>query len=376
MATSLAAQESSDSALPVDSPTVERVRRLLPQPLRAGVRSARELDREIRQAEREAPLATAVPALDRLLAGGLPRGHLVEIVGARSSGRFSMALAALAAATRVGEAAALVDLGDALDPQLAVVIEVDLERLLWLRPETLKQALAGAEMLIGSGFPLVVLDLGQPPVRGGRGTAAAWLRLARAARAHDTALLVGSPYRVSGTAASVVLEARRVRTVWQGGGGQSSHAPSSYPARWKAPGPWPAVLSEAPAGPYPVLPDAPGPCPALAARGWLLGGTALRIAAEKHRGCFPAGVAEMGLHVASLPLPAPAAPPAPMGLQAPAAGSLATPAGPYPTSLDTLAGPYPISLDTPGPYPVSLDTPGPYPAVGGGRQRRAAAGRG
>ncbi|HVT17167.1 MAG TPA: hypothetical protein VHQ90_13430 [Thermoanaerobaculia bacterium] len=375
MATSLAAQESSDPALPVDSPTVERVRGLLPQPLRAGVRSARELDREIRQAEREAPLATAVPALDRLLAGGLPRGHLVEIVGARSSGRFSMALAALATATRVGEAAALVDLGDALDPQLAVVMEVDLERLLWLRPETLKQALAGAEMLIGSGFPLVVLDLGQPPVRGGRGAAAAWLRLARAARAHDAALLVGSPYRVSGTAASVVLEARRERTVWQGGGGQSSHAPSSYPARRKTPGPWPAVLSEAPAGPYPVLSDAPagpcpvlsdapadpcpvlsdapGPCPALAARGWLLGGIALRIAAEKHRGCFPAGVAEVGLHVASLPLPAPAAPPAPMGLQAPAAGSLATPAGPY---------------------PASLDTPGPYPAVGG--RRRAAAGRG
>src|SRR5512143_1726070 len=49
--------------------------------------------------------------------GGLPRGTLVEVVGRRSSGRFALALAALAAATQAGESAALVDLGDQLDPQ-------------------------------------------------------------------------------------------------------------------------------------------------------------------------------------------------------------------------------------------------------------------
>jgi hypothetical protein len=55
-----------------------------------------------------------------------------------------------------------------------------------------------------------------PPVRGGRGVEAAWLRLARAARAHDAALLVGSPYRVTGTAAAAVLQAGRGRAAWQG----------------------------------------------------------------------------------------------------------------------------------------------------------------
>ena len=165
------------------------------------------------------PLPTSVPALDELLAGGLPRGRLVELIGARSSGRFSTALAAIAAATAAGEAAALVDLGDGLDPQTAADLGVDLRRLLWLRPTTLKQALAGAEILLGGGFPMVVLDLGNPPVRGGRGlatAAAGWLRLARAAHAHGAALLVATPYRVSGTAAAAVLQAARGRACWQG----------------------------------------------------------------------------------------------------------------------------------------------------------------
>jgi hypothetical protein len=166
-----------------------------------------------------------MPALDELLAGGLPRGQLVEMIGGRSSGRFSAMLAAIAAATLAGEAAALVDLGDGLDPQAAADLGVDLRRLLWLRPTNLKQALAGAEILIGGGFQMVALDLGSPPVRGGRGVEAGWLRLARAAHANGTALLVASPYRMSGTAAAVVLQAARERTLWQGGG-QGAGAPS------------------------------------------------------------------------------------------------------------------------------------------------------
>ena len=148
-------------------------------------------------------------------------GHVyiaMELVGGRSSGRFSTLLAVLAAATSVGEAAALVDLGDGLDPADALTLGTDLQRLLWLRPTTLKDALAAAEMLLASGFPLVVLDLGQPPVRGGRGVEAAWLRLARAARAHDAVLLVGAPYRVSGTAAGVVLKTDRAQAAWLGQG--------------------------------------------------------------------------------------------------------------------------------------------------------------
>jgi hypothetical protein len=245
--------------------TLQRVRSALPEELRGRLRSARELDRTLRdEAEEHPPLVTAVPALDRLLDGGLPRGHLVELVGSRTSGRFSTLLSALAAATGTGEAAALVDLGDALDPAAAAAFGVDLERLLWVRPADLKEALAGTEMLIGAGFALVVLDLGHPPVRGGRGLEAAWLRLARSARAHGSAFLVGSPYRVSGTAASAVLKASRPRTLWQGGDG----------------------------------------------RPWLLGGLSARLEVEKHRRRLP-GQSE-GLELTAMDAPPAAKPVAPV----------------------------------------------------------------
>jgi hypothetical protein len=242
------------------SPALGRLRSALPEAFRSRLRSARELSRALREeGEEHPPLVTTVPALDRLLEGGLPRGHLVELVGGRSSGRFSALLATLAAATGVGEAAALVDLGDNLDPAVAAALGADLSRLLWARPTTLQEAVAAAEMLLGTGFPLVALDLGNPPVRGGRGVEAVWLRLARAARAHGAALLVGSPYRVSGTAASAVLKAERARAVWQGGQGSP----------------------------------------------WLLGGVSCHLEVEKHRGRIPAErSAGLELTVAESPAPA------------------------------------------------------------------------
>jgi hypothetical protein len=160
----------------------------------------------------------------------LPRGALVEVVGRRSSGRFALALAALAAATSAGESAALVDLGDHLDPQGAAAEGVELSRLLWVRPRTLKDALSSAELLLGAGFALVVLELGLEGVRHRTDVSqrsqptssrtrrvrieAAWIRLARRARAHEAALLVLTPYRASGTAAGVVLTARAARALW------------------------------------------------------------------------------------------------------------------------------------------------------------------
>jgi hypothetical protein len=193
-----------------EGPRVPLGPRALLQDLRERMRSAREL---LGKTEREL-LPTGLPDLDRLLDGGLPRGELVEVVGGRSSGRFSLVLEVLAAATRAGEAAALIDLGDHLDPTRAEAAGVDLARLLWVRPRTVEQALAAAEMLLGAGFPLAVVDLGLPPVRGGRGIEAGWLRLARAAAARGAALLVSAPYRASGTAAAAVVELDRGSARW------------------------------------------------------------------------------------------------------------------------------------------------------------------
>jgi len=173
--------------------------------------------------ERRDPIATTVPGLDRLLRGGLPRGGLVELSGRRSCGRYSIGIAALASATASGEAAALVDLGGHLDPQSAEAAGADLTRLLWVRPTRLKEAVASAEMLLATGFPLVVADLGLAPVRGRFVPDAAWVRLERAARAHDAALLLLAPYRISGVAAEAVVAADCSRAAWVGG--ERDHSP-------------------------------------------------------------------------------------------------------------------------------------------------------
>jgi len=77
-------------------------------------------------------VSSGIPALDALT-GGLPRGCLTEICGPASSGRTTLLLAALAAATRRGEFCAVVDASDALDPQSAGAAGVELDRLLWVR---------------------------------------------------------------------------------------------------------------------------------------------------------------------------------------------------------------------------------------------------
>jgi len=172
---------------------------------------------ELRQVRESPPLPTRIAGLDRLLGGGLARGKLVEIAGRRSSGRFAAAISTLASATARGENAALVDLGGCLDPEDAWRAGVDLRRLLWIRPRTLKDAVYAGEVTIAAGFPLVILDLGMAPV-GRRVPEAAWVRLARSARSHAGALLVTSPFPIAGTAADASIRLAREETRWNGRG--------------------------------------------------------------------------------------------------------------------------------------------------------------
>jgi hypothetical protein len=73
-----------------------------------------------------------IAALDQLT-GGLPRGCLTEISGPDASGRTSVLLAALAAATQRGEICALIDASDAFHPPSGAAAGIDLTRLLWVR---------------------------------------------------------------------------------------------------------------------------------------------------------------------------------------------------------------------------------------------------
>src|ERR1700678_4052859 len=99
-----------------------------PSKILAAITSASHL------AVRPAPemLSSGIAAINALT-GGWPRGCLTEICGPASSGRTTLLLAALAAATRRGEFCVLVDASDALHPRSAADAGVDLDRLLWVR---------------------------------------------------------------------------------------------------------------------------------------------------------------------------------------------------------------------------------------------------
>jgi len=186
--------------------------------LAAHVRSGAELlRRAANNTERPEILPTTLAPLDGLLGGGLGRGKLVELVSRRAAGRFSIAMSALAAATSIGEAAALIDLGDHFDPQLAEANGVDLRRLLWVRPRTVKEATMSAEMITATGFQLVVVDLGLHPIQSRRAPDAAWVRLARSAETARAAMLVSSPYPLTGTASEAVVKANGGRAKWRHG---------------------------------------------------------------------------------------------------------------------------------------------------------------
>ena len=47
--------------------------------------------------------------------------------------------------------------------------------------------------------------------------AASWVRLARAAEAHGTALLISAPYPLTGTTSEAMLRAERAAGRWRGG---------------------------------------------------------------------------------------------------------------------------------------------------------------
>jgi recombination protein RecA len=77
--------------------------------------------------------STGVAALDLLLRGGFPVGAITELVGPECSGRTSLALAFVARMTQAARVCAWVDVSDALHPESAAAVGVDLSRLLWTR---------------------------------------------------------------------------------------------------------------------------------------------------------------------------------------------------------------------------------------------------
>jgi recombination protein RecA len=91
--------------------------------------------------------------------GGVPRGRVVEIYGAESSGKTTVALQIVAEAQKAGGVAAFIDAEHALDVGYAQNLGVDIEEMLISQPDTGEQALEIAETLVRSGaLSVVVVD--------------------------------------------------------------------------------------------------------------------------------------------------------------------------------------------------------------------------
>ena len=208
---------------------------------------------------------SGIPALDAFT-GGLPRGCLTELCGSTSSGRTSVMLAALAAATRRGEYCALIDASDTLDPHSLAAASVDLDHLLWVRcnenspqrhkdtektkrqkegcptsrapfareacPEfvegvgifepaafnfdrtkprafehRLEQVLRATDLLLESGgFGLIILDLADVPYQSARRIPlTTWFRFRRAVEHKPTILLALEQQPIAGSCSSLLL---------------------------------------------------------------------------------------------------------------------------------------------------------------------------
>jgi recombination protein RecA len=105
-------------------------------------------------------IPTGAIALDMALGvGGVPRGRVIEIFGAESSGKTTLASHIIAECQRSGGTAAYVDAEHAMDPSYASVCGVNIESLYISQPDSAEQALEITDYLVRSGaLDIVVID--------------------------------------------------------------------------------------------------------------------------------------------------------------------------------------------------------------------------
>lgn len=91
--------------------------------------------------------------------GGMPRGRIIEIYGAESSGKTTLSLHVIAEAQKKGGVCAFVDAEHAMDPDYAKRIGVNVDDLLISQPDSGEQALQIVETLVKSEkISVIVID--------------------------------------------------------------------------------------------------------------------------------------------------------------------------------------------------------------------------
>jgi hypothetical protein len=189
-------------------------------------------------------ISSGVAEVDAMT-GGIPRGCLTEICGGASSGKTSVMLAAISAATRSGETCVLIDASDSFDPASVEAAGVNLQNLLWVRcgerkwsaarggrgnsrhpsvvshqeksktkkqsERRLEQVLKATDLILQSGgFGMIVLDLAGIEESSVRGIPLAWwFRFQRAVEHTKSALLVVSETPCAQTCATLGVRTKQ-----------------------------------------------------------------------------------------------------------------------------------------------------------------------
>lgn len=105
-------------------------------------------------------IPTGSIAMDQALGvGGMPRGRIVEIYGAESSGKTTLCLHIVAEAQKKGGICAYIDAEHAMDPDYAKRIGVNTDDLLISQPNSGEQALQIVETLVNTkNVDVIVVD--------------------------------------------------------------------------------------------------------------------------------------------------------------------------------------------------------------------------
>jgi recombination protein RecA len=207
-------------------------------PARADLESllrARKLDRTLASfsadprtsgiTDEYATAPSGITTLDARLGGGFPRGQISEMVGPRSSGRTSLLLRTLAAATRRRELVALIDVLDRLDVASADAAGIELDRLLWIRGQmmphlsssrdlndrALDRAIKAITLVLQAGnFGMVVFDAAEaPPHALQRLPFTTWRRLHRIIEGSQTVCVICAESSIARSSGGITVRVGR-----------------------------------------------------------------------------------------------------------------------------------------------------------------------
>ena len=103
-------------------------------------------------------ISTGIKDLDRITGGGIPVGRLVEVWGAESSGKTSIAYQIITEYQKNGQSAALIDLELSFEPKRAKLFGVDTKNLTIGRPDNGEKALDLVRKLMDKNYGIIIID--------------------------------------------------------------------------------------------------------------------------------------------------------------------------------------------------------------------------